>query len=143
MILENPNTYRGAVVIWGGIVQVATPQAEGSELIVQQFPLDWCEEPRVWAEPQGRFVIKTTRYLDPAIYCKGRRITVAGEIMGSRTVQAGKSQLRFPEITSRELYLWPRLHIYGYYSPYPYWNWPNYYYGPYYQYYGPYSDDWW
>lgn len=138
-VFENPDPYRGTVVIWGGVIRKVENQKDGSNLVVLAFPLTWREEPKVWEDPDGRFIVKSAKYLDPAVYCTGRRITVAGEVTGSQTRPLNEVPYRYPELTAREIHLW-RSHPVHYFTYYgygygPYWYGPapaygGYYYGP-------------
>lgn len=45
-VFQNPDAYKGKIVIWGGEVVEAINQKDGTTLIVVlQRPLDWTEEP--------------------------------------------------------------------------------------------------
>ena len=135
-VLKNPDAYRGKIVVWGGEILKTVNQKDGTTLVeVLQKPLDRGEEPGA-AEPSGgRFLVQVNQFLDPHIYDKNREITVAGEILGSKTQQLGEMQYRYPLLQSREFYLWDRQYpAYppGYY--YPYYPWPYYYYEPWWDY---------
>jgi outer membrane lipoprotein len=45
--------------------------------------------------------------LDPYLFRKGRRITVAGEIQGDQTGPLGEMDYRYPPLLSKQIYLWP------------------------------------
>jgi outer membrane lipoprotein len=131
-ILQNPNTYQGKTVLWGGEIIQTTNQKDGTTLIeVFQRPLGWRGEPKETVASEGRFLILIEKYLDPYLIRKGRKITVAGEIQGERMQPIGEMEYRYPLILSKQIYLWEE-----YVYPVPYYYYP-YYYDPYYY------DLWW
>jgi outer membrane lipoprotein len=105
---------------------------EGSEITVLDTPLDYQERPESARYSRGRFIAKSSRFLDAAIYKKGKRITLAGEIVGKEARPLGRAEYVYPVVLVKQLHLWKRTH-YGRY--YPYWGGP--FYRPYYDYWGP------
>jgi outer membrane lipoprotein len=129
-VYQNPNTYRGKLVVWGGEIIETINQKDGTTQIeVYQKPLGWRGEPKETVTSEGRFLILTDKYLDPYLFRRGRKITVAGEILGEEFKHIGQMDYRYPLLSSKQIYLWPEY----YYRPYPY-----YYYDPWWGY--PY---WW
>jgi outer membrane lipoprotein len=126
-VFQNPEVYKGKIVIWGGEIIETNNQKDGTTLIVVlQRPLDWMEEPKM-KRSEGRFIILIERYVDPYVFRRGRRVTVAGEVLGRKVMRLGELEYPYPFLRSKQIYLWGRLY-YAY--PYPWW---------YYGYYGP----WW
>ena len=142
MVLQNPDAYKGDIVLWGGEIIETVNLQGGSEIIVLDTPLDYQERPEGARYSRGRFVAKTPKFLDPAIYKKGGKITLAGQIVGKEAKPLGKTEYAYPVVLVKQLHLWRRTH----YGPYhPYWGWPyddywvpGYYYWPYH--WGFYSD---
>ncbi len=133
MVLSDPSVYAGAIVIWGGLIIETTKVPDGSEIVVLETPLKDAEVPRQASYSQGRFIAKSSQFLDPAIYKVGKKVTIAGEIVGSETRPLDKSEYSYPVIKAKEIYLWQPERIYAYepyYYPY-YWPgwWPEEYYG--------------
>ena len=125
-VSEKPDAYKGKLVIWGGEIIKTTNRKDGSTLIdVLERPLSWNEEPKLSDESAGRFLVEVQRFLDPQIFRRGRKITVAGEIIGSTEKPLGEMQYVYPLLMSRQIYIWPRQTYY--YYPYPYWDYPGYY----------------
>jgi outer membrane lipoprotein len=123
-VSKNPETVKGKIVIWGGEIIETINQKDGTTLIiVLQRPLDWMEEPK-FRRSEGRFIILVEGYVDPYVFRRGRRLTVAGEILGRKVMRLGELEYPYPFLQSKQLYLWGEY----YYSPYP-WG--------YYGYYGP------
>ncbi len=53
---------------------------------VLQLPLGTGQRPDITAPSQGRFIVIYKRFVDPLIYEKGRKITVAGVVEGSQAI---------------------------------------------------------
>jgi len=79
---------------------------------------------------EGRFLVLYDKYLDPYLFRNGKKITVAGEIIGEKIKPLGEMDYRYPILSSKQIYLWPEYYYYSYpyyyYDPwwgYPYWGW--------------------
>jgi outer membrane lipoprotein len=130
-VFQNPNAYQGKMVIWGGDIVKTINQKDGTTLVeVFQLPLTRRGEPNETYPSEGRFLILAEKYLDPYLFRRGKKITVAGEILGERTIALGEMDYRYPLVSGKQIYLWREY----YYYPAPY-------YYPYYPYY--YYDPWW
>lgn len=134
MVLQDPTAYIGSIVLWGGQVIETQNVTGGSEILVLETPLDYQEMPEADKYSRGRFIAKSSTFLDPEVYKKGKKITVAGEIIGKETKPLGKATYTYPLILIKQIHLWRRIRLYPYSTPYD-WGW----YGPYY---GPYDWDW-
>jgi len=132
-IFKNPDAYKGKTVIWGGDIVTTTNQKDGTTLIeVFQRPLGRGGEPQETSYSEGRFLILAQEYLDPYLFRRGRKVTVAGEILGERTKPLGEMDYRYPLISSKQIHLWTE---YDYYpAPYYYPYYPYYYYDPWWDY---------
>jgi outer membrane lipoprotein len=122
-VFQNPEAYKRKIVIWGGDIIEAINQKDGTTLIVVlQRPLDWTEEPE-FRRSEGRFIILVGGYVDPYIFRRGRRITVAGEIQGRKVMRLGELEYPYPLLLSKQIYLWGEYdyYPYPYYWYYPYW----------------------
>jgi len=123
---QNPNSYKGKSVVWGGEIIEAVNQKDGTTQIeVIQRPLGWREEPQETLASEGRFLILVEKYLDPYLFRRGRKITVAGEIFGEKAKPLAEMDYRYPFLLSKQIYLWEEY----YYRPYPYyydlwWGYP-------------------
>ena len=130
-VRQNPETFKGKLVVWGGEIIETVNQKDGTTQIeVFQKPLGWRGAPNEMVASEGRFLISVDQYLDSYIFRKGKKITVAGEIQGEKTKPLGEMDYRYPFLLSRQYYLWPeyysRPYPYYYYDPwwgYPYWGW--------------------
>ena len=111
-IAENPERYRGAFVIWGGEIINSQNLGDGALIEVLQRPLGRLEEPDETKNSGGRFlVLYDSGFLDPAIFLKGVKITVAGIVEGQRVlqtggvVQMGELSYSYPYILAREIHI--------------------------------------
>jgi outer membrane lipoprotein len=136
MVLQNPDAYQGDIVLWGGSIIETTNLQNGTEIIVLQEPLGGEERPESAEDSLGRFIAMSSKFLDPAIYEKGRKITLAGQVAGKKTLSLGKTSYTYPVITVKQLHLWKRRHYYYHYVyPYDHWYWG---WGPYFGWYALY-----
>jgi outer membrane lipoprotein len=126
-VFQNPDAVKDKIVIWGGEIVETINQKDGTTLIVVlQRPLDWLEEPKI-QRSEGRFIILVRGYVDPYVFGRGRRITVAGEILGRKVIRLGELEYPYPLLQSKQIYLWGEYYYFP--SPYPYYPWG--YYGSY------------
>ncbi|MBI4495897.1 MAG: Slp family lipoprotein [Deltaproteobacteria bacterium] len=105
-LLKDPEKYRGRIVVlWGEILETSTRNGE-TWIEVLQRPLDWRQKPRETDLSSGRFLLHDPEFRDPAVYARGRRITVAGEVEGKRAQSLKEMQYAYPVIRPRESHLW-------------------------------------
>lgn len=139
----DPDVYKGKVVVLGGVIAKITTKPEQTELEIVQKNLDSSNEPETTDTSYGRFLVIADRFLDPLIYKKDRKITIAGEVLGSEVRKLDTLEYRYPVIKALELKLWPPpgsrtapffmgLGVgYSFGGPYGYWGWgPGLYYLP-------------
>jgi outer membrane lipoprotein len=131
-VLADPQGYEGNTVIWGGTIIRTRNTKTGSALFVLEIPLGCRDKPDNADASGGRFIGKTDRFLDPLVYAKGRQVTMAGKVIGVRTVTNAKSHLSYtyPVIQIEQLHLWkkekPLSLMPSYYSwPDPFWGFPD------------------
>ncbi len=107
-ILENPDAYTGKSVLLGGDIIETQTLPGRTVILVLQRPLGFRKRPSTDKASKGRFIVESSRFLDPAIYSKGRQVTVAGPIRGKEMRPLGKATYGYPVIAGKEIYLWPR-----------------------------------
>lgn len=138
MVYGNPDAYVGDIVLWGGVIIETTALKEGTRIIVLETALGDEERPRGTKYSQGRFIAMSPNFLDPALYKKGRKITVAGEVSGKKEMTLGETTYTYPVVTVKQIHLWEKRPRYRYYYPYgypyDYWGW-----GPYWDWYPDYD----
>lgn len=134
--LKAPQRYTGHTVIWGGIIISTLNIPKYTMIKVLQTPLGYGEEPQSDTTSQGRFIAKVPGYLDDEVYRAGRKITVAGKIVGEKVEPLGQIHYTYPIVLVEEINLWkpPRPYYWRYYGPDYWWGFP----GPFYWgWYGP------
>ena len=106
--LTSTSNFKNAPVRWGGVIVEVENEQNASYLQILFYPLSSFGRPQIDEANEGRFVIKSTEFLDPAIYTKNTSITVAGILAGDIERTIGKKTLRLPLITpSHPIHLWP------------------------------------
>jgi outer membrane lipoprotein len=144
----HPSLYRDRIVILGGDIVKTRHLGRTSEIEVIQMPLDCADRPRRRDRSGGRFLIECPYFLEPTIYEEGRRLTVAGKVLGMRTQKLDEAEYDYLVIGCDHLHLWPvrvvRHYPYAWHGwgwgpgwgpgwhgwgwPYGYgWGWPYYY----------------
>ncbi len=132
-LVREADQYVGKTVILGGYI-LETRNNPGETMIeILQTPLKLGEEPKSRDLSEGRLIVSHDGFLDPEIYSKDRKVTVAGTL-----ISCSVDGVDICRIESREIYLWsqyefrypygyyggPVLYPYGYhrypYHPYPY-----------------------
>ena len=118
---QYPDRYKNIPVRWGGVIAEVDNEQNASLMQVLLYPLNSYGRPMVDEQPQGRFVIKSTQFLDPLVYSKNSEITVAGTLTGTINRTIGKRVMTLPLVLSSTLYLWPVITYSDYYGyGYPY-----------------------
>ncbi|HQG31497.1 MAG TPA: Slp family lipoprotein [Deltaproteobacteria bacterium] len=127
-VRANPGAYEGRVVLWTGIILDTQPLENSTVIEILERPADRQKRPKNVDASRGRFFARGNGFLDPAVLCQGREITVVGKIAGSESSLIGEYNYTYPVVDIEEYHLWaPEREIY-YYTPYP----------PY-----PFYDPWW
>jgi outer membrane lipoprotein len=122
-----PETYKGRTVMLGGDILSVRNLTEGTLLEVLHKPLDSTDRPLLTDHTEGRFMALCEGYLEPAIYSKGRQITLAGRVEGSRTDTVGEVTYVYPLVSCLEVHLWPPR---SYVTDYPAWWYYDYWWYP-------------
>ncbi len=126
--LQDPERLRGAPVRWGGTIAGVENRKDETWLEIVQRPLARGGQPRDTDLSGGRFLARVAGFLDPAIYAKGRLITVAGHLEDPQSRTIGEFPYRYPVVKAGAMQLWPREAeaVHHYYSPYwvdPWYPW--------------------
>ena len=106
-ILKDPEAYQGRVVLLGGEILKTENFPDKTQLIVIQWPLNSEKKPTTKDASKGRFIVSDSDFLDPAIYRRGRKVTIVGSVTGKELRRLDERELIYPVITKKELYLWP------------------------------------
>jgi len=119
-MMEFTDGYLGQTVILGGYV-IETENREALTLIkVLHSPLDMTDSPGAKDSSLGRFIVVYDGFLDPAVYTKDRRVTVAGVVEPPEVQRIGTKDVKYLKLRSREIYLHtekgPDCYDHGYWS---------------------------
>src|SRR5215510_9257350 len=95
-------------VILGGEILATLPKPGSTEIEILSRPLGRGDVPERTDVSEGRFLARTPEFLDPAIYARGRRITVLGTAAGSEERMVGDSPYTYPVVDAEQIKLWPR-----------------------------------
>ena len=147
LIVRQPDQYIGQTVTLGGYV-LETQNRQGETVLnVLQAPLDSHHKPKGQDLSQGRFLARTSSFLDPEVYSKNRQVTLTGKVSSVQPQKLGDRMYPYPVVDIQGLYLWPRFErrvapYYPYYNPYGSGPWYDPWYPPYR--YGPFRHyPWW
>jgi outer membrane lipoprotein len=131
---QAPEPPVGARVMLGGEILATIPRPGETEVEVLGRRLRDGGAPE-WSDvSDGRFLFRTTRFLDPAVYAPGRRVTVVGSVTGAETRRIGELPYRYPVLAAERIVLWPRpvarpgpppwpYPLHPYHDPF--WDWPR------------------
>lgn len=137
-VIQDIAKYKNAPVRWGGIIIDVENEQAFTLVQVLNYPLDSDGQPQTDQSNGGRFLFKTSEFLDPAVYSKNSKITVAGTLIGDIEHTIGKKVMRSPLISASTIYLWPTYSYSNYYDGFGYGYGYNPYYGGYPYYWGGY-----
>jgi len=104
-VFRNPDAYRGSVVIVGGTIVNAVNKNEGTYLEVAEKPLNYRGIPKYSDSSFGRFILVHPGFLDAALFSKGRHVTVAGEVIGTRIQKLDEMEYPYLFLKSIEIHL--------------------------------------
>jgi outer membrane lipoprotein len=128
--------FKGTQVRWGGTIANVENRKSQTLMEIVSRALNDVARPIDSDQSQGRFLAQFEGFLDPAIYSKGRDITVVGTVDGQQTRTIDEYRYRYPVVNVESYYLWQQLPENRYArTPYFY---PPYYYDPFF--YDPFYD---
>lgn len=107
-LMEDPLAYQGQTVLLGGVIVTSTYDEDGPVLEIYQTELDWERRPKNTDVSLGRFLARYRGFLDNEIYKKGRKVTLAGEVIGVTPLKLGQAEYRYPTLLIREIHLWEK-----------------------------------
>jgi len=102
-----PKASVGARVILGGDIVATLPKPGETEIEVLSRRLGGGDVPERGDSTDGRFLVRTREYLDPAVYARGRRLTVLGTVAGAEERRVGELPYSYPVINADRIKLWP------------------------------------
>lgn len=116
----------GTRVRWGGEIIKVEPKSDSTCIEVLSRDLYSDARPNRHDSSDGRFIACGKGFFDPAVYGKGRDVTVTGQLSGSEQHKVGEYTYTYATVDTDGVYLWPRRdRTYAYYDPWsPYWGDP-------------------
>ena len=104
---QNVEHYIGETVMLGGKIIETYVQDNSTELTVLQLELDRGDRPQASAQSAGRYLVRSDKFLDPALYPAGTIITVVGRLVERQERLIGSMPYRYPVIVPIEIKKWP------------------------------------
>jgi len=104
-LFRDPEAYKGKVFVLGGVIVDSANAPEGTYIEVLERPLDYRGRPLDTDISRGRFIILQEGYVDTEIFSRGREVTVAGEVIGTKVKPLGEIDYTYPLIKSMSLNL--------------------------------------
>jgi outer membrane lipoprotein len=101
------DSYKNTSVRWGGVIVDVENEENFSLMQVLFYPLDYYGRPEIDKFSEGRFVIKSAKFLDPMVYTVDREVIAVGVIDSEIERTVDNKSLRVPLITSDAIHLWP------------------------------------
>ena len=100
---ENPDAWRGKLVLLGGTVAAVTRTREGTRLEIVEYSLDSRELPDTVNPSRGRFLAYLPGSLDSDRYKPNALITLIGEVTGMNVQPLAEEENIYPVIAVREI----------------------------------------
>lgn len=105
---KNPDAYKGEVVMLGGRIIETKASSSVSEIMVLQLAIGTNGRPVNSDKSDGRFIVQSKEFLDPAIYEKDMLLGVVGTLKGSKVLPIGDLEYTYPIVDLIEIKLWSR-----------------------------------
>ncbi len=128
-IKEKPIIHKGELYAFGGIIVDTKITEKGSLIEAIYVPVDSGGYLKDTIPSNGRFLAlypEEFGLLDPVIYSKKRKITIAGKFIETREGKINEMKYTYPLFEIKDIYLWENRTYY--YDPYYF---PFYYHYPY------------
>lgn len=140
VVQAEPARYQGREVVWGGEILAVRNASLSTDVEIYGRPLAGDAEPRASGGDGVRFIARVDRFLDPAEYQPGKRMSVRGSLGDPVVRPVGEYIYRYPLVNATVFHLWPKYRPpdpWPYHDPYypngwPWWSpWGPYRYWPY------------
>jgi outer membrane lipoprotein len=105
-VRTDPERHEGKTLLLGGVIVDIRIEKDGTTLEIYRWKLDRWGEPIAVDETGGRFLARTDRLLDPALYDPGRLITLTATVKGRETHPLGQIEYSYPVFHLDESYPW-------------------------------------
>lgn len=106
-LIAQTGQYIGRTVILGGYVVAVENLKDQTRIVAVQAPLGLGQEPKSKDLSGGRLIIRYDGFIDPEVYAKDRKITVAGKLLGSSDTETPEAPFPYIRVQMRSIHLWP------------------------------------
>lgn len=104
---QDSQKFSGKTVIVGGSIIALKNLENGSQLEILEWPLGYRMKPKPYESTGGRFLVLSDKKLDEHLFHRGRDITLAAEVIGSKVQPLGTIDYSYPLLRLKEYHLWP------------------------------------
>lgn len=128
--VQDEDAFIGKDITWGGLILETKNMKDRSELTIMSKKLKTSTRPIASDRSQGRFIARVNGFLDPALYAKGREISIHGTIKSREIRKVDDYNYTYPVVDVTAYHLWPEPVRYRddyddfwyppWYYPYPY-----------------------
>lgn len=98
----------GKRVRWGGVIAGIENHKQDTWIELVDRPLESDGRPLDTDRSGGRFIARIAGFLDPAIFAKGREMTVTGVLAEFINRPVGDYPYRYPVVAADNYYLWAK-----------------------------------
>lgn len=128
-VITQIDAQKNKPVRWGGSILTVINHSNDTEIEILAKELGSSGKPNDTDDNTlGRFLARVDGFVDPAVYAKGRMLTIYGLVESVLSREIGEKPYAYPVIKAQTIYLWPRETENVYPDYYPYGYWPGYYY---------------
>jgi outer membrane lipoprotein len=103
---QDPDRYIGRYLLLAGGIAGVRNTNEGGELELVQFAADEDGKITDTTNSGGRFIARSSGFLDPAVYRTGLLVTLVGEVLGKKNMLLSGVVYTYPVLAIREIHLW-------------------------------------
>lgn len=104
-IFEDPNQHMGKIIILGGEILHFRHLGQKTEVEFAEIPLYRGGKPALGFDPGEHFFVVFPDRIDETLLKKGKVITIAGRVIGTRTMRG----FDYPLFSYEEAYVWDKL----------------------------------
>ncbi|MFQ5671947.1 MAG: Slp family lipoprotein [Nitrospinales bacterium] len=104
---QDSEKFSGKTVLVGGSIIAFRNLETGSQLEIMEWPLDYRMKPKPYERTGGRFLVVSDSKLDEHDFHRGRDITLAAEVVGTKVQPLGQTEYSYPLLRLKEYHLWP------------------------------------
>ncbi|HMM67556.1 MAG TPA: Slp family lipoprotein [Dokdonella sp.] len=106
-VQQQPESFHGAEVVWGGRIVAVENRADTTEVEIVAYPLDRDQQPSPEEPTQGRFILVLPGFVEPFDYPAGRHLTVQGILSGTRVGRVQEHEYVYPLVRAKAVHVWP------------------------------------